>query len=203
MIRMYSYNYRDRVYQGDIFKNIEINVGIKIVDGVLDLKKIKFPYAVVMTQDCDLEQDFNNRETSDENQRNRIISILICPAFSSDDVKGGVHFEEINIKCKKLNSGLWNPIKKNKDKRYYFLDEGEFNVPYKGIKTIPDLVIDFKHFQTISRDEFYKLNDHYYVSINPLFREKVSDRFTHFLARIGLPEPKKDSGYCGTFCDTY
>jgi len=202
MIRMYSYHFKDRIYQGDIFKDIEINVAIEIVNSVIDVKQINFPYVVVMTQDCDLEQDFNNRKNSNKNQRNCLLSILLCPAFRSDDLKDGDHFKDIEMNCTGLNSSLWRPIRKNQDKRYHFLDKGNFEIPYKGMRAVPDLVVDFKHFHTFPRDEFYKLKSHYFVSIDPLFREEISDRFTHFLGRIGLPETKKDWGYCGTFCET-
>lgn len=65
-------------------------------------------------------------------------------------------------------------------KRYHFLVSND---------KIPNLVIDFKHFYTIDRDLIYKKRSKNYVcTLWELFRENVSQRFTNFLGRIGLPE---------------
>lgn len=204
---MYSYHSKQRIYQGDIFRNIEIYTDFKIVDGKIKTKKIIFPYSIVMTQDCDLEQDFNNRKSSNEDQRVELISILLCPVFNSNDLRKGVHLENVEIKCSNLNGKLWDPVKKNKDKRYYFLKGEKVYLDYNQdkFKNVDDLIIDFKHYQTIPRDNLYDKINQYYVSIDPLFREKISDRFTHYLGRIGLPaEEKKFPNYrCDSFCDAY
>lgn len=203
---MYNYYIKDRIYQGDIFKDIEIKLDFEIVGDNLHVKTRYFPYVIVMTQDCDLEQDFNNRKKSSDNQSNCILSILLCPVFSADDYRAGNHLKNAGLEIKNLNSGLWKPIIKNKEKRYYFLDTEVVDVDYKEEPvTVPNFLIDFKHYQTIQRDELYnKLKDHYYMSIDPPYREKISDRFTHYLGRIGLPEAdEKSGGYnCGASCHT-
>lgn len=204
---MYTYYSKERIYQGDIFKNIEIDIDFKIIDNKVNIKKLKLPYSIVMTQDCDLQQDYENRKSSNVDQRTQLFSILLCPVFNSDDLRKGNHLKDIEIECKNLNSSLWNPVKKNRDKRYYFLNSEKvfLDQDENDFMNIDDLIIDFKLYQTISRDKLYDKLDQYYVSINPLFREEISDRFTHYLGRIGLPEKSKTSPQyrCDTFCDTY
>ncbi len=52
----------ERVSQGDIIRDVEYIESAKIdKEGIVEISKIIFPFVVVLTQDCDLEQDFNNR----------------------------------------------------------------------------------------------------------------------------------------------
>lgn len=153
---MYSYQDKERISQGDIFEDIQIPIGIEVIDGEKYEIKRKFPYAVVMTQDCDLEQDFENRKIESNNQRNRILSILLCPAFLSDDLQEGFHLQDVKLEMDRLNSKLWTPIKKNKDERYYFLDTENVIIEDNpdDFISVPDLVIDFKHYQTFKEMKY-------------------------------------------------
>ena len=52
---------------------------------------------------------------------------------------------------------------------------------------LPPLIMDFKHYFTIPLKTLEsKLNDRI-CTIEPLFRESISQRFSFFLSRIGLP----------------
>ena len=48
--------------------------------------------------------------------------------------------------------------------------------------------IDIKHFFTINRDHFYSQIVNRLCSLEDLFKEKLSQRFSQFISRIGLPE---------------
>lgn len=52
----------ERIRQGDIFKNIRYLESYFEKDGEFEIKFKEFPYVIVMTQDCDLEQNKNERE---------------------------------------------------------------------------------------------------------------------------------------------
>ena len=92
------YRRRDgkRICQGDIFKDIELVLDAKIIikgKAAKVTKKIrKITYAVVMTQDCDLESD--NRERNDPsvtNQDKYLQTILVCPAYEEEKFVRGTH----------------------------------------------------------------------------------------------------------------
>jgi hypothetical protein len=52
-------------------------------------------------------------------------------------------------------------------------------------------VVDFKHYYGIHIDMLYDVFDRYYhVSLNELFREELSQRFSAFLSRVGVPKFK-------------
>jgi len=185
-----------RAAQGDIYRNVLTPYSAMPVNGEsdqeLEITEIEYTYAVVLSQECDLEQDFTNREKVQEKQDKFLPSILFAPAYLSEMLREGTHLGKIGQKMESLNSARWKIVEKNDNLRYHFLKKK----PNFGV---PDLVIDFKHYFTISRDFFYHriLNDHHYVaSLDFLFREDLSNRFSHYLSRIGLPsieEPTKQS----------
>lgn len=169
-----------RICQGDIFQNLFISIGSG--GGTLHVEA-NLEYAVVLTQDCDLQQDFTERNVKPVSANNdkHLNTILICPAYSLEDFIVGSHIEGKTM-------GKFGPkdilkLRKNDVfKRYHYLAEDLDN-------DIPDLVLDFKHFLTAPRDMLYSDRKTGYVaSINEIYREALSQRFANFLARIGLPD---------------
>jgi hypothetical protein len=70
----------------------------------------------------------------------------------------------------------------NQIPRYHYL-EFPNNVP------IVSSVIDFKHYFTVNVEYLKKhKKDNFICQIGPLYREDVSQRFSSYLSRIGLPE---------------
>lgn len=176
-----------RATQGDIYRNVVAPFSIVPVNGEngteFEITEIEYPYAVVLSQECDLEQDFTNRKMAQDKQDKFLPSILFAPAYLAQPLREGTHLEEVSLKMERINSANWKIIKQNRNLRYHFLKK-DLNFG------VPDLAIDFKHYFTISRDMFCHiiLNDqHYVASIDFLFREDLSNRFSHYLSRIGLP----------------
>ncbi len=167
-----------RLYQGDILENLKFVTGDSKEETELDI--ISLSFAVILSQDCDMQSDFICKK-SGKNQDKRLLSLLICPAFLINEFTQGKHLG--NWQMNVLNSKVVGKIKKNDEyKRYHFLsEESKFS--------IPELVIDFKHFFTLPRDFLYKQRkDKYVASLNEIFREELSQRFSNYLSRIGIPE---------------
>lgn len=174
--KLYSKEKKYRICQWDILKELSFYIWL---DG--EVEQITLPYSIVLTQDCDLSEDFNNRTGSYKNQDKFLKTILICPWYLLEDFCNGTHLWE-EYKMQIFTS--WKPIEKLKRneelKRFHYLKWGD---------NFPDLVIDFKHFYSVSREWIYKKYDSIYISsISELFRESLSQRFTNFLWRIWLPE---------------
>jgi hypothetical protein len=167
-----------RATQGDILKDLDLitydgNEGSESI-----LTNTFLNYAIILSQDCDLLQDYDSRKEStfDKNLSN----ILILPAYLSEDLRNGTH-KGANIQCGKWNSEQWRNIKLNQNQRFHFIDQFIEN-------QIPELVIDFKEVYTIKRDYLYKiLNEKYVATICELYRENISQRYSQYLSRIGLP----------------
>ena len=184
--------------QGDILRDavcpiVSFQVGEKL-DAEVYIKPLK--YAVIINQDCDLEQDCKNRERIKSPQHDSggdvvvrkpinkdkfLPNILLLPGYLVTEFKDGKH-NGSDWPAEKWDSDQWKEIKRNHNIRFYYIEE---NTEFQ----IPQLVIDFKHVYSMkieSLSQFYR--KWYLASMNELFREDLSIRFCNYLGRIGLPE---------------
>jgi hypothetical protein len=177
---MYVKKNEPRILQGDFIEAF-LYESSRVVDGALETTTVTFPYAVVLTQDCDLEWDYKNREDQDRKNNDKYLqSILICPAYLAESLRTGSHLDDLHLKMEPWLSDLWKHIKRNQNERFYFLDKYE--------QAMPDLVLDFKHFYTFPREKLYEIHKtNYKISLDVPFREDLSQRFSNYLSRIGLP----------------
>lgn len=170
----------DRVYQGDILQDLTV-ISLEYVSGEYDIITIDLPYAVVMTQDCDLEWDYKNR-TNIKTHDKYLPTILICPAYLAELLKTGSHLKNFGQTMNTWSSDQFKSIKQQKNDRFHYL-EGHPDMQ------VAELVIDFKHYYTIPRDVLYQVYKKKYLSsLNQLYREYLSQRFVNYLSRIGLPD---------------
>ena len=181
-IKSYFYinNPPDRIYQGDLLKNVEITINDNVGEKISGIN-IKFPYVVVLSQDCDLEQYFSALVNKKEVFNQYIPNILIVPCFLNDDFKTGENLLYLRIRQNSHNSSEMKQIKNLQVPRYHYIPQDE-------MLEIPDLFIDFKVFYTIAPEQlFKKYKDLYIATVNALFREKITQRYTNYISRIGLP----------------
>jgi hypothetical protein len=176
---------RKHISQGDIFADFIYVRWAEQKGGDIDLDDIKIPFFVVLTQSCDLEQDFKDRQKNSDEKRDKYIqSILVCPAYNAEKLRIGEHLKSEGLVMQQFTAEQWSVLKKNRNFRYHFL-------PRNDSMGIPELVIDFKQYYTIPTHILYKITAKYVCSFEPLFREDVSQRFSYYLSRIGLPESKE------------
>jgi hypothetical protein len=174
-----------RICQGDILRDVDVIESYTKVGSTGELKYLTLPYIIVMTQDCDLESDFKNRSDIFKSQDKYLRTILACPAYNASEFREGHHLDDIGLKMEHWNSKMFAQIKEQQHTRFHFLEQDQ-------ILQVPDLVVDFKHYYTIPRDTLFGIyKDNYLVTINQLFREYLSQRFSNYLSRIGLPELKE------------
>lgn len=173
-------NIRDQIKQGDILKDIQLSYRSFTEEGEAGAD-FMYTYSVVLTQICDLDQHYQRKDDD-----KKIDVLLICPAYPVEQFLEGAHIEGLtmqNFKASaKLEGKTRERLKKNVELvRYHFLE---------GVDDyMPELVIDFKRFHTIPIDFVQNnLNDNYLLSLKHLFRERLSQRFSNYLSRIGLPE---------------
>ena len=176
-----------KIYQGDIFQNVDYLRWVDTINKVIDV--IEIPYFLVLTQSCDLEQDYKDRQKTEKENRDKYLqSILVCPAYRAEVFKRGEHLKNFDLIMCTSGGTLWKIIKKNNNARYHFMERNEeFG--------LPDLVIDFKHYYTIPTHILYEIyKDHYVNSLKSLFRENISHRFAFYLSIIGLPMIENKGG---------
>lgn len=169
----------ERVCQGSIFRDFKVDISILSEDGSRRRGEFTYPYAIVLSQDCDLEIDFKFPSDNDKSLK----SVLVCPAFPAERVKEGTHLSDLGIVLPKKDDDIWKQIKRNMHLRYHYLDGDQE-------KQIQDLILDFKRYHTVEREIlYYELTKTGSCKgiINELYREALSQRFSYYLSRVALP----------------
>ena len=182
--RLYEIHSGERICQGDIFRNV-YKAGVtkeEVIENV-------YPYVVVISQDCDLQFGVTKGDNSESNGElhlsNQFLpNILFLPAFPASHVREGEHLKVLyKIEQDRINYERWQLIKQNRNERYHYLPS------YLDFQ-IPELAIDFKHYFSLPTGSSMvrQLNNYYLATVNELFREDLSRRFSNYLSRIPLPE---------------
>lgn len=187
----YRKNSLPRLSQGDILRDLELVEWASVVGTEpkqIDIKRRVLPYAVVLSQECDLYQDLQNRSDLGKATQDKYLhSVLLGPAYPAQNVREGSHLRMLDVQCERLNTDRWRQVQQNNNDRYHFL-------PAFDPLQVPDLVLDFKHFLTAPRGVLLDVKATAYVaSLGQLFRENLSQRFANFLARIALPDPAEEA----------
>lgn len=140
---------------------------------------IRHPFAIILTQDCDLDWDHKARNGATAADK-LIPNILFCEITTAKSLKGRSD----------MNSDLWNRVKKNKDERYQFLQKIDPKQDALGLG-LPELGIDFKRYFTIPTEEAYQRlivgeAKRRCRLVSP-FLEHLSTRFCYYQFRVALP----------------
>lgn len=177
----------DRLRQGDILRNVDFPVYSEVDAEKAVLRVVRFPLAVVLSQDCDIEQDYGLL-VGEEAGGSRLVSVLMAPLYEMSDAISGEHLSLLMIKMPSLPSGKKSQsaidLKQNKNPRYHCLplsqaQEGQ-----------PDLIADFKHYFSVSSRYLVSIRERALIApLNDLYREDLCQRFAAYLTRIGLPQP--------------
>ena len=181
---------------GDIFRNVIIEKISNISNESYDVTTIEFPYAILLSQSCDLLSDYKTRlsvmEGKKDNYNNALLSLLLFPMHNFDLFVKGEHMQHFGWKMnrqerKPSKYSTWGLVK-NQDPRYHYF---EFD---RSTGLVP-CVIDFKHWFALESENVQNLfsSGCYVGSLQPLFREQVLQRYANYLSRIGLPDEIEQS----------
>ena len=138
-------------------------------------------YAVLMTQDCDLDLDYLARHGESGVKSDKVLpDLLFCQALPADLLRGQPH----------IKSDIWRRIRGHNHERYQILSE----IPPASDRLhrgVPSLGLDFKRLFTIPTDETYRRLELTQTQrrgylISP-YREHLVHRFTRFHGRVALP----------------
>jgi hypothetical protein len=170
----------DGLRQGEILTNLirpRLNLASVGDSRVVDFDRQ--PFTIVLTQDCDLDQDFRIRRQGAINDK-ILPTLFFCEAFTAEELFGRLD----------RNRKLWERIPKNKDERYHFLQKVDAARDAENAG-LPELGIDFKRYFTLPTDEVYRRIElgeakRRCVMVSP-YLEHLSGRFAYFLSRVALP----------------
>jgi len=148
-------------------------------DVVVPTKVVTHPVSIVMTPDCDLDWDFQSRQ-SGERVHKQIPNVLFLEVMIADDIR--------------LQAGINRDIRKriyaNADPRWQYLEAVPLELDAIG-KGLPSMVLDFKRLFTVPTIDVYRqLSDNSATRracLNSPFAEHLASRFFAFQARVALP----------------
>jgi hypothetical protein len=150
------------------------------------LEATSHPYAIVISQDCDLEQDFRARKSEtpvDKNAADKTIpNVLLLEALPVTELLSKVGGSDIRKR-----------VRNNKDERYHVLQKIESADDAEGTG-LDSLGVDFKRFFTIPTDELYlqlKSNAKRHACLASPYLEHLARRFADFQSRVALPADHK------------
>ena len=172
-----------QLQQGDILRSILHLQYIEDLEGDMVIHRIEYPRVVVLSQACDLQQDWNSRNRSNDDKE--LFSILVSPLYNWEHFLDGEHLDHLGMSMVDYRSGSSTAkriIMHNKNPRYHYLDK------FPTHSGLPALIVDFKHFFSVDIGVARGARpSHFICRLNKLYREHLSQRFSAFLSRIGLP----------------
>lgn len=172
---------RTRVSQGDIFRDVECIEHVIEKNGIIEVSKVIFPLAVVLTQDCDLSQDSGNRGKAMQNAK--LLSVLIAPLYNAEQVFRGEHLLDLGLKTDGITKSKTpgKSLMQNETPRYHYID-------FPPAVPLVASIADFKHYFSAHVSYLEKIRGkHFVCRLADLYREDLCQRFAAYLSRIGLP----------------
>ena len=174
------------INQGEIMCNLyEINPDISEADDfpnvATSLPVYPTPHlnVIVVTQDCDLKQDRDARNTAEPDESKLLTHIQFCELFLETEIRSS----------RGLTSQPWKRVNQNQDERFHHLYEETID---DGAEHVPDLYADFKRIFSLPVEYTYQLLEKGGVTRkvllqDPYLRDFVQ-RLHSFLSRVPLPE---------------
>ena len=177
--------------QGEILTNVvELQIKLETITSIeaeadYSAKPVKHPFAIVVSQDCDLEQDFNFRFYKKGKPRNILPSVLFCQVMETEKLEKGLHKHLFDSKTFK------DYFRNNKDFRFHFVQEIPAEYDALG-KKLPELGMEFKRYFSMPTAEIYHRIEMSHTQrrcrLQSPYVEHFCDRFYNFNKRIALPE---------------
>jgi hypothetical protein len=170
--------------QGEILSDLihtrlaieSVGTGEPVVDD------FKHPLAILVTQDCDLEQDFAVRQAGEVNYK-LIPCLLFCEVVTAEEM-----IERVADRSKKNWERMQIPL--NKNERFHFFQRVEPSCDAQQIG-LDELVIDFKRYFAVPTAEVYRRIElgeaRRRFVLNSPYLEHLSSRFAYFISRVALP----------------
>jgi len=168
--------------QGEVIENLpEVVPAVALgqpldLSGNLELRVVRHPTAIVVSQDCDLHWDYEAREDRTDDHK-LLAHVLFCDLFTEERIRS----------AHGLDSQLWRRVRQNQDRRYHHFEAG----PVSGTPdTLTDLYADFNAVFSLPVEYCYALiSDQALVRRGYLpspYLEDFIDRVYHYLGRVAF-----------------
>jgi hypothetical protein len=168
--------------QGEIITQLKYHTVLENQKDVqkLDLYTEEFSYAIILSPECDLLQDFKSNHSSVE----KCLNVLFLPMEEADVAR----------KRWKKNSAEWRPMAANQWSQFYYLSGLSAEFDALG-QSLPNLLVDFKRYFTLPSVEIYRqcrqsgtAKASRRCRLNDMWREDFRHRALSYMGRIGVPD---------------
>jgi hypothetical protein len=137
------------------------------------------PYAIVLSQDCDLLRDYEDRNGGRPTTLNGILVYELEPVAE--------------IRSKLSGGDILRRIKRHSEERYHLLEPVSAELDLLGLG-LPELVIDFRRCYTMPPGEIYRQcmldtaeGAKRRCRLETPYREHLQSRAAFYLQRVALP----------------
>lgn len=168
----------------------EILTGVAQYNPVLgelspDAQEVSFdivihPYAIVVTQDCDLDWDYKARQSSSPQLFKLLNSVILCGISTAREVRD----------TDTMNRKEWDLVEAHRHERFYFFEKipSECDLEQIGL---PELTADFKKIFGIDTATLYRQLELDIIKrravLSSPYLEHLSRRYHSFHGRVALP----------------
>ena len=150
-------------------------------EGMIDVDPVPHELVIVMSQDCDLLQDYNRRQAGEEAT---LPNVLFCDVYPAETLRTKVEQQD------QLGRRDWKKrIAQNQHERFHYLQRVEPGQDLQG-QGLTGIALDFKIYFTMPTDELYArlpMEIHRRCMLNSPYVEHLAHRFFKFQARVALP----------------
>ena len=140
------------------------------------LISVRYPFVVVLTQDCDVTQQGRPDPGSDS----QLPCVLLAEVTTARHLRG-----------RGIDSKAWKLISQNREERYHFLEAIARECDAAGLG-LEELALDFKRYLALPTDELYAIIDAGLARrrsvLNSPYMEHLCNRFGAYLGRVALPQ---------------
>lgn len=169
---------------GAVYKDVS-SFFVNKAGNSVHVHELNYSRVVVLSQSCDIEWNKKSRVSKNGKHDKILLTVLVAPLFDSVKATEGKHLNGFSMNMQAITRRVKDRARKYDIARHHILNTNMFN--NKGINIgFDEGIIDFKHFFTIPVNSLTE--DKYVDSIKLFHREKLSQRFSSFLSRIGIPE---------------
>jgi hypothetical protein len=184
--------------QGEIVSDvIQVHLRVEALgseEGDVDLEEKLHPFALLLTQDCDLDWDFKARavpldesepdigkreKEKNKRQAKLVPNVLLCELTTVDLLRPFL-----------AGSDILRRIRGNLDERYHCLPQSGPEIDREG-EGLPELVADFKRVFSIPTDELYfrmTLGLKRRAILQSPHLQHLSSRFGYYCLRVAIPD---------------
>jgi hypothetical protein len=149
----------------------------------LSFESIVHPYAIIVTQDCDLDWDYRARQSGNTQLFKLLNSVILCEITTAREVRDIADKDT-------MNSKEWGLVKSHRHERFYFLETIpiEHELEQEGL---PELTTDFKKVFGIDAATLYRQLELGITKrrtfLSSPYLEHFSRRYHSFHGRVALP----------------